>query len=206
MNGKTWLIALAALVLGAAGAVAITRAAQEDVGTAVAPGQTAQTQSTPDQQQEQQKKKNEEKAADADEPAEQEVKVTVDAYVEAMEQGDTDALCAIQTEALAAQACAQAAEGSDWAAWASQIDLEQLKVDVNGGQASVSVAGGASFSLDRQRSGEWKIDGFTPPSGGVRSVPTRGGGSVPTGGGGSVPTGGGSVELPAPQRPQLPQR
>ena len=202
MNGKTWLIALAALVLGAAGAVAITRAAQEDVGTAVAPGQTAQTQSTPDQQQEQQKK-NKEKAADADEPAEQEVKVTVDAYVEAMEQGDTDALCAIQTEALAAQACAQAAEGSDWAelwaAWASQIDLEQLKVDVNGGQASVSVAGGTSFSLDRQRSGEWKIDGFTPPSGG--GVPS--GGNSPIGG--NV-AGGGSVELPAPQRPQLPQR
>jgi hypothetical protein len=202
MNGKAWLIALAALVLGAAGAVAITRGAQEDTGTAAAPGQATQTESTPDQQQEQQKKKKKQKAAEADEPAEQEVKVTVDGYIEAVEQGDTDALCAIQTEALAAQACAQAAEGSDWAelraAWASQIDLEQLKVDVNGGQASVSVAGGASFSLDRQRSGEWKIDGFTPPSGGGRSVPTRGGGSVPTGGG--------SVELPAPQRPQLPQR
>ena len=134
--------------------------------------------------------------------------IDLDAYFERIGYHDPrpgptlDALCAIQTEALAAQACAQAAEGSDWAelwaAWASQIDLEQLKVDVNGGQASVSVAGGASFSLDRQRSGEWKIDGFTPPGGGGRSVPTRGGGSVPTGGG--------SVELPAPQRPQLPQR
>jgi hypothetical protein len=45
------------------------------------------------------------------------------------------------------------------------------------------MTGGPSFSLDRQWSGEWKVDGFTPPNGG-----------------------GGSVELPAQQRPQLPQR
>jgi hypothetical protein len=154
MNAKTWLIALAALVLGAAGAVAITQGGQEDAGVAATPTQTTETEPPRDQQKQEKQNKNKEKTADGDEPAEQEVEVTVDAYVEAMEQGATDALCSIQTEALAAEACAQAAEGFDWTAWASQVNLDDLQVDVTGGTtspwtASGRVSGGSMASRPR---------------------------------------------------------
>jgi hypothetical protein len=43
MNAKTWLIALSALVLGAAGAVAITQGGQEDTGLAATPTQSTRT-------------------------------------------------------------------------------------------------------------------------------------------------------------------
>jgi hypothetical protein len=101
-----------------------------------------------------------------------------------------------------AQACAEAAAHFDWAAWARQIDLDDVQVNVDGAQASVSLTGGAAFSLDRQRSGEWKIDGVNPPAP-ARSAP-QGGGGLPSGG--SVPTPQAPQRPQPPELPQLPQR
>jgi hypothetical protein len=167
------------------------------------------------------------------------VEQTVNAYVEALEQGDTEALCSIQAESFTvevtasgvsgeeiAEACAEAASQFDWAepwaAWASQIDLEDIGIDILGADAKVSLAGGGSFSLDRQKSGQWKIDGVRLPTEGSGGHGPEGpggggwpnGGSVPSGGtgpsGGSAPTGGnlpsgGGGDLPSPQIPQSPQ-
>ena len=176
MNKKSWLIALVALVLGGGAAVAITQFVQEDSTVVAAPTAPTHTTEKPEESTTKKKKstKDEEK-----QPAEQDVEQTVNAYVEALEQGDTEALCDIQTEALTVkvtasgasgdeitEACAEAAEQLDWAelwaAWASEIDLDHVHVDINGGQANVSLKGGTSLSLDRQKSGEWEVDGVKP--------------------------------------------
>jgi len=200
----------------AAGAVAITQGAQEDTRTAAAPAQTTQTESSTDQRQEQKKKKkkkkkDEEKAADPDERAEQEVKVTVDAYVEAIEQGDTDALCAIQTEALAAQACSQARKapigrscGRSGRARSISNTCRSTSTAVRQalrgrphqlllGQAEVGGVEDRRLPATERRRQERAERRRRPAE--RRKLPT----------GGNV-AGGGTVELPAPQRPQLPQR
>ena len=210
MNRKSWLIALVALVLGAGAAVAITQGMREDSTVAAAP--TAPSDTT-EKQEEPAKKKKKSKKDNEEQPAEQEVEQTVTAYVEALEQGDTEALCEIQTEALTvevtasggsgeeiAEACVDAAEQFDWAelwaAWASQIDLDDVQVDINGGQADVSLTGGTSLSLDRQKSGEWKVDGVQPSRQDPQAPPTP-----------PLPDNPQVPQSPQPpQLPQLPQR
>ncbi|HYJ22325.1 MAG TPA: hypothetical protein VEW07_09920 [Solirubrobacterales bacterium] len=235
MNKTSWLIALVALVLGAGAAVAITQGLQEDSTVAAPPTQSTETEKAGGSGDEGSKDSGEEKKdADDQKAAEQQVEQTVNAYVEALEQGDTEALCNIQAESFTvkvtasgvsgeeiAEACAEAASEFDWAelwaAWASQVGLEDVEVDIHGADAKVSLVGGGSFSLDRQKSGEWKIDGVRLPTGGSGGDAPQGpgGGGRPTGGdvpsGGSVPRGG-SGDLPnpeipqSPQLPQLPQR
>jgi hypothetical protein len=239
MNRKSWLIALVALVLGACAAVAVTQGLQDDSTVAAPPTESTETEKSGESGDEGSKDSNEEKDADDQKAAEQQVEQTVNAYVEALEQGDTEALCNIQAESFTvkvtasgvsgeeiAEACAEATSQFDWAelwaAWASQIDLEDIEIAVHGADAKVSLAGGGSFSLDRQKSGQWKIDGVRLPSGGSGGRGPEGprggglpnGGSVPSGGtgpsGGSAPTGGnlpsgGGGDLPSPQIPQSPQ-
>jgi hypothetical protein len=235
MNKTSWLIALVALVLGAGAAVAITQGLQEDSTVAAPPKESTETEKAGGSADEGSKDSGEEKKdADDQKAAEQQVEQTVNAYVEALEQGDTEALCNIQAESFTvkvtasgvsgeeiAEACAEAASQFDWAelwaAWASQVGLEDVEVDIHGADAKVSLVGGGSFSLDRQKSGEWKIDGVRLPTGGSGGDAPQGpgGGGWPTGGdvpsGGSVPRGG-SGDLPnpeipqSPQLPQLPQR
>ena len=213
---------------------------QDDSTVAAPPTESAETEKSGDSGDEGSKDSNEEKKdADDQKAAEQQVEQTVNAYVEALEQGDTEALCSIQAESFTvevtasgvsgeeiAEACAEAASQFDWAepwaAWASQIDLEDIEIDIHGADAKVSLAGGGSFSLDRQKSGQWKIDGVRLPTEGSGGHGPEGpggggwpnGGSVPSGGtgpsGGSAPTGGnlpsgGGGDLPSPQIPQSPQ-
>lgn len=239
MNRKSWLFALVALVLGACAAVAVTQGLQDDSTVAAPPTESTETEQSGDSSDEGSKDSNEEKDADDQKAAEQQVEQTVNAYVEALEQGDTEALCNIQAESFTAmvtasgvsgeeiaEACAEAASQFDWAelwaAWASQIDLEDIEIDIHGADAKVSLAGGGSFSLDRQKSGQWKIAGVRLPNAGSGGHGPEGpgggglpnGGSVPSGGtgpsGGSAPTGGnlpsgGGGDLPSPQIPQSPQ-
>ena len=233
MNKKSWLLALVALVLGAAVAVAITQSGQDDTKAAAPSTETTDTEKSSDSKENGSKgssDEEEEKAADEEEATEQQVEQTVNTYVEALEQGDTEAACNIQTESLTvdvtasgvsgeqiAEACAEAASQFDWAElwadWASQIDLDDVQVKIDGAEAKVSLDGGASFSLDRQKSGEWKIDGVRlRGAGSGRSAPQGdglpSGGNPPSGGnlpsGGNVPSGGGH-ERPSPQIPESPQ-
>jgi hypothetical protein len=234
MDGKSWLIALVALVLGVCAAVAVTQGLQDDSTVAAPPTESTETEKSGDSGGEGSKDSGDEKKdAEDQEAAEQQVEQTVNAYVEALEQGDTEALCNIQAEAFTlkvmasgvsgeeiAEACAEATSQFDWAelwaAWAGQIDLEDIQVDIHGADAKVSLARGGSFSLDRQKSGEWKIDGLRLPTGASGGHGTEGpggggwpsGGSVPSGGsaptGGNLPSGGGG-DLPSPQIPQSPQ-
>lgn len=240
MNRKGWLVALVALLLGVGAAVAVTQGLQDDPTVAAPPTESTETEKSGDSGGEGSKDSGaEEKDADDQKAAEQQVEQTVNAYVEALEQGDTEALCNIQAEAFTlkvtasgvsgeeiAEACAEAASQFDWAelwaAWASQLNLEDIQVDIHGADAKVSLAGGGSFSLDRQKSGEWKIAGVRLPTGGSEGHEREGpggggwptGGSVPSGGtgpsGGSAPTGGnlpsgGGGDLPSPRIPQSPQ-
>jgi hypothetical protein len=222
MNKTSWLIALVALVLGAGAAVAITKGLQEDSTVAAPPTESTETEKAGGSGDEGSKDSGEEKKEPDDQKAaEQQVEQTVNAYVEALEQGDTEALCNIQAESFTvkvtasgvsgeeiAEACAEAASQFDWAelwvAWASQVDLEDVEVDINGADAKVSLVGGGSFSLDRQKSGEWKMDGVRLPTGGSGGDAPQepGGGGAPRGG--NVPSGG-SGDLPNPQIPQSPQ-
>jgi ketosteroid isomerase-like protein len=215
MTRKSWLIALVALVLGAGAAVAVTQGLQNDSTVAAPPTESSETEKSGDSHDEGSKDPGEEKDGDGQKAAEQQVEQTVNAYVDALAQGDTEAICDIQAEAFnvkvaasgvsgeeIAEACAKAASQFDWAelwaAWARQMDLEDVEIDVNGGGAKVSLVGGGSFSLDRLRSGEWKIDGVRLPT----AVDQPSGGGVPSGG--NLPSGGG-VDLPSPQIPQSPQ-
>jgi hypothetical protein len=228
MNKKSWLIGLVALVLGAGAAVAITQGLQEDSTVAAPPAESTETDKSGDSGDEGSKDSGgEKKDADDQKAAEQDVEQTVNAYVEALEQGETEALCNIQAESFSvnvtasgvsgdeiAEACAEAASQFDWAelwaAWASQINLNDVEVDVHGADAKVSLVGGGSFSLDRQKSGEWKIDGVRLPTGGSGDDAPQGpgGGGWPSGGdassGGNVATGA-SGDVPNPQAPQIPQ-
>jgi len=237
MNRKSWLIALIALVLGAGAAVAIMQGLQDDSTVAAPPTDSTETEKSSDEGSKD--SGGEKKDAEDQKAAEQEVEQTVNAYVEALEQGDTEALCNIQAEALTvkvtasgvsgeeiAEACAEAASQFEWAqlyaAWASQINLADIEVEVHGADAKVSLESGGSFSLDRQRSGEWKVDGVRLPTGGAGGDAPQGpgGGGWPNAGGapsgasgpsgGGAPRGetlpsGGSSDLPSPQIPQSPQ-
>jgi ketosteroid isomerase-like protein len=215
MNKKSWLIALVALVLGAGAAVAITRGKQEDATVGAPPTDTTDSEKSKDSAKQESNASGDEADKNGQKAAEEQVEQTVNTYVEALEEGDTEALCNIQAESLTvnvtasgvsgeeiAAACAEAASQFDWAelwaAWASQIDLDDVQVDIDGRAAKVSLVGGASFSLDKQKSGEWKIDGLKLPGGG--NAPS--GGSVPSGG--NVPSGGGG-DLPSPHVPRSPQ-
>jgi hypothetical protein len=147
---------------------------QDDSTVAAPPTESAETEKSGDSGDEGSEDSNEEKKdADDQKAAEQQAEQTINAYVEALEQGDTEALCSIQAESFTvevtasgvsgeeiAEACAEAASQFDWAepwaAWASQIDLEDIGIDILGADAKVSLAGGGSFSLDRQKSGQWR--------------------------------------------------
>jgi hypothetical protein len=226
MSTKSWLIALVALVLGAGAAVTVTQGLQNDSTVAAPPTESSETEKSGGSRDEGSKDPGEEKKDAEDErAAEQQVEQTVNAYVEALVQGDTEAICDIQAETFnlkvaasgvsgeaIAEACAEAASHADWselwAAWARQIDVEDVQIDIDGAGAQVSLVGGGSFSLDRQRSGEWKVDGVRPPT--AEGQPSGGGvpsgGNLPSGGGADLP----SPQIPkgqqVPQRPQIPQR
>jgi hypothetical protein len=197
MNRKSWLVVLVALLLGAGGAVAITQGMQEDAPVAATPAETTETEKSKGSSQktstDSAQEDDEKDAGDEAKSAEQQVEHTVNTYVEALAQGDTEALCEITAESLTvkvtasgvsgeeiAEACAEAASQFDWAelwaGWASQIDLDDVQVTIDGSEAKASLEGGASFSLDRQRSGEWKVDGWElPGGGGGRSAPQAAG-------------------------------
>lgn len=115
-------------------------------------------------------------------------------------------------------ACAEAAAELDYpalfAAFAGELDPDDVRVEIDGSSAEASLPSGLTFSLDENKSGEWKVDGLRLPGGDAerpapRAPRDRNGSTRPDAlSGGNVPSGGGA-QLPSPQvrqTPQLPQR